>query len=600
MNKMEAQNEPDVIPTRSSNQSVVEPTHPALESSEFLQPLFSLFNYSTLVSFRQVSKAWNDEACQILKEISFVHLCGKTEEEIQEVNELLDYATESNLNTPFKYFFVYVKENPSEGISYLLTHNVALIGLNYHTDGSDVKSDQEANIIFRDFLQEHGSEINQIIYVYDKSTENQNEKHLEENSPLDFHIQLRSLKTFEYWERHLNSSEEDVAFLLEILSTAPKLRKFVTNSRHSLIYEGLILNGTIFEKLVDLHLIDCSIPTMSLVFNSMEKSQLTSLAIQMWSNTSNRMNSTSLQEVLMKVSGTIEEVSMSCIDLQLEGILGMPTCPNMIALLLNDWTGMLTSVTEKMPNLKKLFISDYGFEMDNLDAFRILPHYGVEHFGLRGVGLKSRRAVDIYLAYMDYISLQFPNIKSFALTMDYVVGRLILGVFRSFPQLEHLELQAFFTSTEPEVRCEMIEDVFTGFNHYTLGRLENTPELTRVLVGPCILDLNHLKSLVILQNGLGEMMTENSIKYGISRVSTLQEFTFDLNPNITATLLNQHLSHLNKIVINMDSKIMEESYDEEVVSNFEETIADLKMLMPRVQINYKAVDPLDKFDFRNY
>ena len=64
--------------------------------------------------------------------------------------------------------------------------------------------------------------------------------------------------------------------------------------------------------------------------------------------------------------------------------------------------------------------------------------------------------------------------------------------------------------------------------------------------------------------------------------------------------MQDHLTHLEDIVVKMDVKSMEEAFDEDTVGDFEDMLTTLCASMRQVIVDHSALSPLDKFDLRNY
>ena len=72
------------------------------------------------------------------------------------------------------------------------------------------------------------------------------------------------------------------------------------------------------------------------------------------------------------------------------------------------------------------------------------------------------------------------------------------------------------------------------------------------------------------------------------------------NPMLSLDIIRDHLQHLDGIVVKMDVKSMEEAFDEDMVGDFEDMLTSLTASMRQVVVDHSALNPIEKFDFRNY
>ena len=410
---------------------------------------------------------------------------------MEEVNELIDSAAKDQRSTPFRNFFIYFKDVPTEGLQKILDRPSTIVyGLNYHTEGATNGSVFEKREFLRQFLGRYGQNTVHIIYVFDSELDFDDFDEVPDESSdvprADFHLPV--LKTFEYWERDIVSAAESVDFLAEILSRSPQLNKIATNTHHTNIYDGLHRHH-FFENMEDLHLIDCRLRTLTTIF-ALPMTHLRSLALQIWQNTSSRMTSTTFIGVTRRIYNTIEQLSVSYIDFTLIGIQMIPQCPLLRDFLLHDWHGSFSLFNvDKMPNLKRIFVSDYAMDMVNHVHFLNDPHPGVTSFTCRGSGLDRIRQGEYFASLLDYIPQKFPNLNSLGVIVDSFPTKVLHAVLRNYGQIECLEIQKYSASSDA-ISVESMEDFFTGYNRYTLERVvHGNQDLSRITRGPCLLDL---------------------------------------------------------------------------------------------------------------
>ncbi|CAG7728630.1 unnamed protein product [Allacma fusca] len=288
----------------------------------------------------------------------------------------------------------------------------------------------------------------------------------------------------------------------------------------------------------------------------------------------NFVASQTIHRVVQNFASTIEDLFISWNFNSIDD--NFPRCPKLKRLAIKFWSGSLAAFNENcLPALQSFHVYDC---INESGPREMNPHYGVTSFAfecMKGTGVRfGLYSEQDFAEIVLYAQQQFPNITCLDLNLALTTKSLQV-IVSNFPRLEKLLLDS-----NNEYR-----EIITGIEKFHLERLLATgSDLKSYSKTPCISDLQELKHLVLSRHydyrlPYAEIVTDNVIIYGLSRLQKLEFLQFDWEAGISPNVSQKVFSKIHKLVIN---------YTEDIPGI--DSLFSLKKIMPQIHLNRSSVE----------